>query len=87
MGAVKKVQLNTASRLPSQQAEDEVEGADAGGQKQRADHQFRARDVLARELADVVLQPEQGLLRHRLALVFVYRVAVTRLRSFVDQEI
>ena len=63
-------------QVAEQQAEDEVEGADAGGQKQRADHQFRAGDVLAGELADVVLQPEQGLLRHRLALVFVYRVVM-----------
>jgi hypothetical protein len=40
------------------------------------DHQLRAGDVLARKLTDVILQPEQGLVGHRLTLVFIYRVVV-----------
>ena len=93
MGAVKKVQLNTASRLPTSRPKMKSKALTPAGQEQRADHQLGARHVLAGELADVALQPEQGLLRHRLALVFVDGVVVltiahrgTQLRPTPDDK-
>ncbi len=63
--------LNPSEQIANEQAEDEIEGAHARRQEQRADHQFRARDMLPGELTDIAFQSEPRLFRHWLALVFV----------------
>ena len=55
-----------------------VDGADAGGDEQRADHQLGAGGVLAGVLADEAREAEPGALRHGLALVLVDGLGLLR---------
>jgi hypothetical protein len=64
------------AELPSSRPKMKSKALTPEARKSGHDHQLRAGDVLARKLTDVILQPEQGLVGHRLTLVFIYRVVV-----------